>query len=91
MLGDVGSVIRARRLALLGHVARLDYAVPAWKALNVTLKAKGGAVRSPGWHRYRCRPPRTWLDHIKGDVAIPLDSAQLLTDKPGEVSTTVPR
>jgi len=39
-----------------GHVARLDHAVPAWKALDVALRAKGGAVPSPGWHRPRGRP-----------------------------------
>jgi len=57
-------VIRARRLALLGHVARLDHAVPAWKALDV----KGGTVPSP------------WVNHVKEDVADPLDSVMLLVD-----------
>jgi len=77
-LGDVGSVIRAKRLALLGHVARLDHAVPAWKALDVALRAKGGAVPFPGWHRPRGHPRRTWVDHVKEDVAVPLDSVMLL-------------
>jgi len=42
-IGDVGLVIRSRRLALLGHVARLYHAVPAWKALRRS--------ESQGWHR----------------------------------------
>jgi len=88
-LGDGGSVVHARCLALLGHVARLDHAVPAWNALVVTLKAKGGTVLSPGWHRPRSRPRRTWVDHVKEDITTPLDSVMLLAaDK--QASATVP-
>jgi len=77
-LGDVGSVICARRLDLLGLVARLDHTVPAWKALDVALRAKGGAVPSPRWHQPRGRPRRTWVDHVKEHVAVRLDSVMLL-------------
>jgi len=69
-LGDVGSVIRARRLALLGHLARIGEAG--------ALRAKDGAVPSPGWHRPRGRPRHTWVDHGKEDVAVPLNFEMLL-------------
>jgi len=61
-----------------GHVARLDHEVPAWKALDVALKAMGGAVPSPRWHRHRGRPRRKWVDGVKEDAAVPLDSLMLL-------------
>ena len=63
-LDNVSTIIRARRLALLGHVARLDHVV----------QSVVGVLPSPGYRRPLGRARHTWVNHIKEDIAAPLDS-----------------
>jgi len=77
-LDNICSIIHLRRLSLLGHVARLDRAFPAWKALDLALKTKSGFPPNPGWRRPWGRPRRTWMYHVKEDTAAPLDSLMCL-------------
>jgi len=78
-LDNICSIIRLKLLCLLGHVAKLDRAVPAWKALDLKLITKSGFSRKPGWGRPRVRPQR--IDYVKEDTAAPLDSLCLAADR----------
>jgi len=69
------SIFRLRRLSLLGHVARVDRTVPAWKALYLVLQKK----RFPSRPRMVPSPrQRTWMDQVKEDTGAPPDSLMCL-------------
>ena len=57
-LEDIEPRVRRRRLALFGHVARMQPGVPAHDALWTAIGACCGTAPGPGWKR-PCRRPRT--------------------------------
>ena len=63
-LPPVQDLIRSRRLALFGHVARFPLSVPAHAAVMLAADISAGSRFPAGWHRPRGRPCKTWLDHI---------------------------
>jgi len=69
-LPPVLDVIRARRLALFGHVARLASNVPANKALTTAIDIASRNVTPAGWRRPPGRPCKTWLEQIPLDLDI---------------------
>lgn len=67
-LPSIVDIIRTRRLALFGHVARLGADVPAFKALITGINIISGEKIPDGWRRPRGRPCKTWLDQIREDL-----------------------
>ena len=65
---DIDIRIKRRRMALFGHVARLQPGVPARDALQLSIAIHNGSTPNPGWRRPRGRPRKTWLDQIKVDI-----------------------
>ena len=59
-LEDIESRVRRRRLALFGHVARMQPGIPAHDALWTAVGARCGSAPGPGWKRPRGRPRTTW-------------------------------
>ena len=55
-LEDIESRVRRRRLALFGHVARMQPGIPAHDALWTAIGARCGNAPGPGWKRPRDRP-----------------------------------
>ena len=71
------SIVRKRRLALFGHVAR-----PANQILRTCCEAQDGVRQSPDWRRARGRPPTTWIHQICRDTGIPVtDALELAEDR----------
>jgi hypothetical protein len=68
-LPPITDVIRKRRLALFGHVARLSSEVPANKALCAGIDILSKSAVPDGWRRPVGRPCRTWLDQVKEDMS----------------------
>lgn len=67
-LPSISDVIRKRRLALFGHVARLAPDAPANKALLTAIDIISHNITPEGWRRPRGRPCKTWLDQIPLDL-----------------------
>ena len=61
-LEDIEPRIKLRRLALFGHVARMQPGVPAHDALWITLGVCCGDAPGPGWKRPCGRPRTTWAE-----------------------------
>ena len=55
-LEDIEPRVRRRRLALFGHVARMQPGVPAHDALWIAIGARCGSAPGSGWKRPRGRP-----------------------------------
>jgi len=68
-LPPITDVIRKRRLALFGHVARLSPEVPANKALCAGIDILSKTAIPDGWRRPVGRPCKTWLDQVKEDMS----------------------
>lgn len=76
---DIESRIRRRRLALFGHVVRLEPGVPAHDALRVSLNIQNGMSPNPSWKRPRGRPRKAWVDVIQHDIgSMTLEDAWML-------------
>ena len=58
-LEDIESRVRWRRLALFGHVARMQPGIPAHDALWTAIGARCGSAPRLGWKRPRGRPRTT--------------------------------
>jgi hypothetical protein len=67
-LEDIDTRIKRRRMALFGHVSRMQPGVPARDALLIAMDIHRGIVPNTGWKRPPGRPRKTWLDHIKQDI-----------------------
>ena len=63
-LEDIEPRVRRRRLALFGHVARMQPGVPAHDALWTAIGARCGSAPGPGWKRPRGRPRTTWAEQL---------------------------
>ena len=68
LLEDIESRVRRRRLALFGHVARMQLGIPAHDALWTTIGARCGSAPGPGWKRPRGRPRTTWAEQLSRDL-----------------------
>ena len=67
-LEDIEPRVRRRRLALFGHVARMQPGIPAHDALWTAIGARCGSAPGPGWKR-PCGPPRTtWPEQLSRDL-----------------------
>jgi hypothetical protein len=67
-LEDIESRVRRRRLALFGHVARMQPGIPAHDALWTAIGARCGSAPGPGWKRPRGRPRTTWAEQLSRDL-----------------------
>ena len=67
-LEDIESRVTRRRLALLGHVARMQPGIPAHDALWTAIGARCGNAPGPGWKRPRGRPRTTWAEQLSRDL-----------------------
>ena len=67
-LEDIEPRVRRRRLALFGHVARMQPGIPAYDALWTAIEARCGCAPEPGWKRPRGRPRTTWAEHFSRDL-----------------------
>ena len=67
-LEDIEPRIRRRRLALFGHVVRMNPGVPAHDALRVALDSRYGRPLDPAWRRPRGRPRTTWAEQLRRDL-----------------------
>jgi len=63
-LEDIEPRVRRRRLALLGHVARMQPGIPAHDALWTAIGARCGSAPGPDWKRPRGRPRTTWAEQL---------------------------
>ncbi len=64
-LEDIESRVRRRRLALFGHVARMQPDIPAHDALWTAIGARCGNAPGPGWKR-----PRGQKRVVGGDTGL---------------------
>ena len=60
--------IRRRRLALFGHVARMQPRVPVHDALRTALGVRYGSIEDASWKRPRGRPRTTWAEQLSRDL-----------------------
>ena len=67
-LEDIEPRVRRRRLALFGHVARMQPGIPAHDALWTAIGARCGNAPGPGWKRPRGRPRTTWAEQLSRDL-----------------------
>ena len=82
-LFDVSYIVRKQRLGLFGHVARLQYDVPANRILRICTKTRDGERPSQEWRRACGRPSTTWVHQICRDTGESATEALLLAeDKP---------
>ena len=61
-LPDINDVIRHRRIAVFGHIARLQNSTPAHKALQSHVNLSLGRLPHPSWSRRPGRPRGRWID-----------------------------
>ena len=67
-LEDIESRVRRRRLAIFGHVARMQPGIPAHDALWTAIGARCGSAPGPGWKRPRGRSRTTWAEQLSRDL-----------------------
>ena len=80
-LEDIEPRIRRRRLALFGHVARMNPGVPARDVLETQVDSLRGHPPSAGWSRPPGRPRLRWCDQIKNDLGgVDIDTAWSLAE-----------
>ena len=70
-LPSISEIIRRRRSALFGHVARLPQDVPANKALHCHVDLSLGRPPNYQWKRRPGRPRERWIDQLRKDSGIP--------------------
>ena len=64
-LEDMEARIRRRRLALFGHVVRMQPGVPAHDALRTALGVRSGSIPDARWKRPGGRPRTTWAEQLR--------------------------
>ena len=64
-------IIRRRRSALFGHVARLPQDVPAHKALHCHVDLSLDRPPNDQWKRLPGRPRERWIYQVRKDNGIP--------------------
>jgi len=75
---SISEVIRRRRSALFGHVARLQQDVPAHKALHFHVDLSLGRPPNNQWKRRPGQPQERWIDQVqKGNGIPPADQSTL--------------
>ena len=70
-LPSISEIIRRRRSALFGHVARLPQDVPAHKTFHCRVDL---SLNRPPNDQWKCRPGRPrerWIDQVRKDNGIP--------------------
>jgi len=68
-LPNVNDIIAKRRLALFGHVVRLDTNTPAHQILKQGVDVKSGHRPNAQWQRPPGRPHNSWLQQTnKGSL-----------------------
>ena len=70
-LPSISEIIRRRRSALFGHVARLPQVFPAHKALHCHVDQSLGRPPIYQWKRRPGRPRERWIDQVRKDNGIP--------------------
>ena len=70
-LPSISEVIRRRRSALFGHVARLKQDVPAHKALHCHVDLSLGRPPNNQWKRGPGQPREQWIDQVQKGNGIP--------------------
>jgi len=68
-LPAINDVIRHRRIAVFGHIARLHGSTPAHKALQSHANLSLGRLPHPSWSRRPGRPRGRWIDQIRNDTS----------------------
>jgi len=63
-LAAIDDVIRHRRIAIFGHIARLRDSTPAHKSLQSHVNLSLGRLPHPSWSRRPGRPRGRWIDQI---------------------------
>ena len=70
-LPSISEIIRRRRSALFGHVARLQQDVPAHKALHCHVDLPLSRPPNDQWKRRPGRPRERWIDQVRKDNGVP--------------------
>ena len=65
----INDVIRHRRIAVFGHIARLQDSTPAHKAIQSHVNLSLGRLPHPSWSRRPGRPRGRWIDQIQNDTS----------------------
>ena len=65
----INDVIRQRRTAVFGHIARLQDSTLAHKALQSHVNLSLGRLPHPSWSRRPGRPRGRWIDQIRNDTS----------------------
>jgi len=68
-LPAINDVIRHRRIAVFGHIARLQDSTPAHKALQSHVNLSLGRLSHPSWSRRLGRPRGRWINQIRNDTS----------------------
>ena len=68
-LPAINDVIRHRRIAVFGHIARLQDSTPAHKTLQSHVHLSLGHLPHPSWSRRPGRPRGRWIDQIRNDTS----------------------
>jgi len=68
-LPAINDVIRHHRIAVFGHIARLQDSTPAHKALQSHVNLSLGRLPHPSWSRRPGRPRGRWIDQIRNDTS----------------------
>jgi len=68
-LPAINDVIRHHRIAVFGHIARLQDNTPAHKALQSHVNLSLGRLPHPSWSLRTGRPRGRWIDQIRNDTS----------------------
>jgi len=68
-LPAINDVIRHRRVAVFGHIARLQDNTPEHKALQSHVNLSLGRLPHPSWSRRPGRPRGRWIDQIRNNTS----------------------
>ena len=75
-LPAINDVIRHRRIAVFGHIARLQDSTPAHKALQSHVNLSLGRLPHPSWSRRPGRRRGRWIDQIRNDTSRHLPTSE---------------
>ena len=68
-LPAINDVIRRGRIAVFGHIARLQDNTPAHRALQSHVNLSFGRPPHPSWRRRPGRPRGRWIDQTRNDTS----------------------
>ena len=68
-LPAINDIIRHRRIAVFGHIARLQDSTAAHKALQSHVNLSLGRLPHPSWSRRPGRQRGRWIDQIRNDTS----------------------